>query len=308
VAALVGPVGFLLLFPTAKMATPDLPRGLIAVAFAAVYVLGLARLARTLPAAGPVRTRLLALFGGVALLFLSAAIPIQFDRQWITVGWALEGAALLWLYRRIPHEGLRIASLLLLGTAFVRLLPGLNPYLLGYAERGPVPILNWFLYTYGSVAACLFIGARLIDRAQPRILGLDARAILPALGTILLFILVNVEIADFFSAGERYVAFRPPASLAEDMTYSIAWAAFALVLLVLGVRIPKVGLRYAGLGLLVVTLAKVALNDLWQLGGLYRVGSLVGLALVLLVVSFLYHRFVGTPADPRGAGATPEKA
>ncbi|HVR86900.1 MAG TPA: DUF2339 domain-containing protein [Planctomycetota bacterium] len=305
VAALAGPLQFFLLFRTAQAACPALPRALISLAFAAVYVLALARLARMTSAAGRTRSLALALLGGVALLFLTAAIPIQFDRQWITVGWALEGVAILWLFRRIPHEGLRIGGLLLLGATFVRLLPGINPYLLGYAERGPAPLLNWFLYTYGIVAACQFIGAGLIDRARPRILDLDARAVLAALGTILTFVLVNVEIADFFSAGERYVVFRFPASLAQDMSYSIAWAMFALGLLVLGVRTPRVLLRYSGLGLLVVTLAKVALYDLWQLGGLYRVGSLVGLAIVLLVVSFLYHRFVEGAAEVDRAGPSP---
>src|SRR4029453_14533661 len=116
--------------------------------------------------------------------------------QWISVGWAWEGVALFWLHRRIAHEGLRIAGLLLLGAVFVRLLPGINPYLLGYAERGAVPILNWFLYTHGIAAAALFAAPRLIDPAKSRILGIDARAVLPALGTILAFVLVNVEIAD----------------------------------------------------------------------------------------------------------------
>jgi hypothetical protein len=45
-----------------------------------------------------------------------------------------------------------------------------------------------------------------------------------------------------------------------------------------------------------VTLLKLFLADLWQLGGLYRVGSLIGLAIVLMVVSFAYQRFFGFPA------------
>ena len=38
-----------------------------------------------------------------ALLFITLVFPIQFERQWITLGWALEGTALLWLFRRVPH-------------------------------------------------------------------------------------------------------------------------------------------------------------------------------------------------------------
>lgn len=299
-AAAAGPMQFLLLFWTTRAAWPAFPRGLLAIVFGAVYVAGLAYWSLRLPAAASVRKPVLALLGGTALLFVTAAIPIQFERQWITVGWALEGVALFWLFRRVPEEGLRIGGFLLLGASFVRLLPGVNPYLLSYCERGPVPLLNWFLYTYGLVAACHYAGARLLDRERPRVLDLDARKILAALGTILAFILVNLEIADFFSEEERYVAFRFSASLAQDMTYSIAWALFALVLLLLGVRVKGAALRYSGLGLLAATVFKVAFHDLWELGGLYRVGSLVGLAIILLVVSFLYHQF-------RGAGGVADR-
>ena len=48
----------------------------------------------------------LALVAGSALAFVTVAIPLQLEQQWITIGWALEGAALAWLYRRIPHRGL----------------------------------------------------------------------------------------------------------------------------------------------------------------------------------------------------------
>jgi uncharacterized membrane protein len=51
-------------------------------------------------------------------------------------------------------------------------------------------------------------------------------------------------------------------------------------------------LRWLSLGLLVLTLGKVFLHDLGELKDLYRVGSLVGLALSLIVVSLIYQRFV----------------
>ena len=44
----------------------------------------------------------LALVAGAALAFVTVAIPLQLKQQWITIGWALEGAALAWVYKRIP--------------------------------------------------------------------------------------------------------------------------------------------------------------------------------------------------------------
>jgi uncharacterized membrane protein len=84
------------------------------------------------------------------------------------------------------------------------------------------------------------------------------------------------------------------------MTYSLAWAAFAFALLFLGIQRRLVSARYAGIGLLSATLLKLFLHDLWSLGGLYRIGSLIGLALVLIPVSYLYQRFMaGEQAKPR---------
>ena len=51
-------------------------------------------------------------------------------------------------------------------------------------------------------------------------------------------------------------------------------------------------LRWTSLGLFFLTIGKVFLYDLGQPEGLYRVGSLAGLALSLIAVSPLYQRFV----------------
>jgi uncharacterized membrane protein len=50
--------------------------------------------------------------------------------------------------------------------------------------------------------------------------------------------------------------------------------------------------RLSALAVLLLTIGKVFLHDLWHLGALYRVGSMVGLAMALLAVSFLTQRFV----------------
>jgi uncharacterized membrane protein len=76
------------------------------------------------------------------------------------------------------------------------------------------------------------------------------------------------------------------------MTYSLGWALFAFVMLSVGFRLKNAASRYAGMALLMVTLLKLFLHDVWRLGGLFRIGSLFGLAVVLLVVSLIYQRFL----------------
>ena len=70
----------------------------------------------------------LALVAGAALAFVTVAIPLQLKQQWITIGWALEGAALAWLYRRIPASRALLLGRRAPGAVFVRL--ALNPEVL----------------------------------------------------------------------------------------------------------------------------------------------------------------------------------
>ena len=126
---------------------------------------------------------------------------------------------------------------------------------------------------------------------------LRAPDLLRVFAGILVFVLLNVEIADFYSTGER-LRFRPAGGgLAQDMTYSLAWGIFALGLLALGISRKSKPTRAAALVVLMLTVGKVFLHDLWDLGALYRVGSIVGLAVALLAVSFLTQRYVFSRAE-----------
>jgi uncharacterized membrane protein len=296
-AALAGPLHFYLIYQLVHTAYPSGVPGLVPVAFALPALLGLFVLLKRTPLTSPARTAQLALFGGATLFFITLIFPIQFDRQWITVGWALEGAALCWLFRRVPHPGLRLAGVGLLVVVFIRL--ALNPAVLSYHPRAAFPILNWYLYTYGVATVCLFAAAQLLAPPRHRVLGHSALPLLYSLGTVLAFLLVNIEIADYFSTpGAAALTFHFSGNFARDMSYSIAWAMFALVLLIIGIRRTARPVRYASLGLLGVTILKLFLHDLSQLDQLYRIAAFVVVAIIAILASFLYQRFLGLSAKP----------
>ena len=305
VSALSGPLHFYLVHRLFKVAYPNHYMGLLPAVFAVPSLVGLMILVRTLRLEAPRRTMQLAWFGGVALFFITLIFPIQFDKQWITIGWALEGAALLWLFHRVPHAGLRLTGVGLLVVAFVRLA---NPAVLSYQERSATPILNWYLYTYGIVTVCLFLSARLL--APPRNLVMQANVppVLCGLGTVLAFLLLNIEIADKFTAvGATALTFEFSGNFARDMTYSIAWALFALVLLVVGIAKRQPPVRYAGLGLLGITLVKLFFHDLGQLKDLYKIGAFIGVAIIAILASFLYQRFLSPTLTRHELEATDQK-
>jgi len=288
-AALAGPAQFLLIFRLVKVAWPNSTMGLLPATFAIPAIVSLVVVLKKISTENKARLAQLAWFGGVALFFITLIFPIQFDRQWITIGWALEGAALLWLFHRIPHPGLRLTGFGLLVAAFARL--ALNPAVLEYHQRSATPIFNWWLYTYGIATVCLFVGTRLLAPPRNLILKSNVQPILAALGTVLAFLLMNIEIADYFTAAGAPVRFEFGGNFAREMTYTIAWALFALGMIVVGIvkKIPAA--RYAAIVLLCVTLVKLFFHDLAHLSQLYRIGAFIGVAVIAMLASFAYQKF-----------------
>jgi uncharacterized membrane protein len=267
--------------------------GVVPVALGAVTTLHLRQLLRLQPAGARDLGRL-ALVAGAALAFLTVAIPLQLSQQWITIGWALEGAAVAWLYRRIPHRGLLYAAVGLLGAVFIRL--ALNPEIFRYEPRGSMRILNWYLYTYLICAAAMFAAAWWLSKTDDRLSEKLPRPshLMPAAGAILLFVLLNIEITDFYATGPQAM-FDFGVTMAQDLTYTIGWLVFGLAMLACGIVLHNRQARIAAVGLITVTTFKCFLYDFGSLGGLARVGAFVGLGISLALVSLALQKYVLAP-------------
>jgi uncharacterized membrane protein len=291
VAALSGPAHFWMAYQAIKVGWPNGFLGVVPAVFALAPLCSLVVILRTVPEDNPRRLNQLAWFGGVALFFITLVFPIQFDRQWLTVAWALEGAALLWLFHRVPHPGLRATGTILLVVAFSRL--ALNPAVFEYHVRSDTPLFNWYLYAYGLAIASLFSGARLLAPPRQHVLGIDAQPLVYGLGIILSFLLLNIEIADYFTQpGARTLTLQFSGNFARDMSYTIGWALFALGLLSAGIWKAQRSVRYAAIALLSVALLKLFFHDLARLEALYRIGALFAVAVIAILASFAYQRFL----------------
>ena len=141
--------------------------GILPVTQALLLAIVLVRLLKIEPA-GERHLGRLALVAGAALAFVTVAIPLQLEKEWITIGWALEAAALAWLYRRIPHRGLLYFAAGLFAAVFVRL--ALNPFVFLYQARSSVRIWNWYLYTYLVASAAMTAGAYLFSKTKDALL------------------------------------------------------------------------------------------------------------------------------------------
>ena len=72
---------------------------------------------------------------------------------------------------------------------------------------------------------------------------------------------------------------------------SILWSLFALGLIISGIRKDVRGMRYVGLALFAIVVAKVFFKDLAQLEPLSRIIAFMGLGVLVLCGSFVYLKY-----------------
>ncbi|MEZ5332112.1 MAG: DUF2339 domain-containing protein [Thermoanaerobaculia bacterium] len=218
--------------------------GLAAIALAVAFALAAVPVTRRRARAGGEEA--LAALAVAATTFAAFAVPLELDRAWLTVAWALEVALLVWLGDRLAVPALERLALALGVLVGVRLV--LNPAVLDY-PIGPTPVVDWLLWGYGvPVAAFLWSARRLRSRG-----GWLALARLLEWASLALVVV--------WSALEVHHVFHPdPASgglsFREVASAVVVWQALGLALLALRERWP-VGMVRLG-GPLVATLGFAA--------------------------------------------------
>jgi uncharacterized membrane protein len=258
----------------------------VAVAFAAFYLLLL-----RLPARGAIHgsaEATAALHLTIAVVFLTIAIPLKTHGRWMTIGWLAEGAALVWLARRIASTLLMLLALLCLALGLVALV-AVNP------AASLTPVFNERFGTYlFAIAVCGFVTWLAMQEPEPESpiawTSIVAAAGLAVNGLILLA--VGWEIHAYW----WYLQWRGDWTLMHDyrmyaqFTYSAFFMVFGAVLLALGFWRRVAFLRWQALVLLAVAIGKVFTVDVSALSQGYRILSFLGLGALLLAVSFAYQK------------------
>ena len=75
---------------------------------------------------------------------------------------------------------------------------------------------------------------------------------------------------------------------------TIAWSLLGLGTFLFALVVDERSFRLAGLGLLLVSVSKIVLIDIWKLSTPDRFMTLIILGAALMAVSFLYTRFSST--------------
>jgi uncharacterized membrane protein len=226
------------------------------------------------------------LLAGLALTFVTIAIPIRLDGKWITLAFAVEAALLVRMGYRSLAPLLRLAGYLLLSIAALRVL------------FIPLPatqfLFNERFATYLGVIFCMgfvLYSARQQygDSKESLEQSPDATALaaLSIVMNVYALIALSLELWDYFG---RSATIGIDRGLAQHLALSILWTTYATVLLVIGMKKHSQLLRWQALILFGAAVLKVFFYDSSFLERFYRILSFFILGIVLMIVSFLYQK------------------
>jgi uncharacterized membrane protein len=221
------------------------------------------------------------LFGGLALTFVTLAIPIRCDHEWITIAWAVEGLILVWSGFTVKIPLMRWAGLLLFGIVALRLATISIP--------ANTFALNWRFATYLVAVGCFFASCYFAKELGADIDATEKTAyLITALAAnILLIAALSLEVWDLFG---RTIPVGIDRAHAQELALSSLWLVYALALLAVGAVRKLAVVRWQALTLLGVVIVKVFVFDLSFLEKFYRIVSFSLLGLALLLISFYYQR------------------
>jgi uncharacterized membrane protein len=222
---------------------------------------------------------------GIAVTFITIAIPLQFrEMQVTTLAWAVEGLMLVWagLAAREPRARWYGIAVLTIGAGKALLLD-LSATLPSFHF-----LFNSRMLAGASVVACAYLAAHLLWRRRTELTEEESPLVPWLIGAanLLTLVFVSVDLWEF----SRQV-WSTDGQGAAKLSLSLFWTLYAFAAVSVGIwkRIRPV--RLFAMGLLYFSIFKVFLFDLGDLGQPYRIYSFLTLGVILVSVSLLYKRF-----------------
>jgi uncharacterized membrane protein len=230
----------------------------------------------------------------LAIGLITVAIPIRLEAHWITIGWFIEAAVLLWVADRIKSDLLGVFALAAIVLGIGRLL-----FLDNFVSTQL--IFNMRMTVFAVAVAVLAFAAYVASKRDDENTKTIVAVAIVAMNALAL-IALSREVADYYS--QEMSATLPAAGswraqhwteirsieIARDFTYSALYMAYGAMLMIVGFWRSSAFVRWQGLVLIAATTAKVFIYDTSQLDRVYRILSFIVLGILLLAVSFAYQR------------------
>jgi uncharacterized membrane protein len=200
---------FLFCWWALRFVSEGTPWGLISIGLAVPFLVGAERLAHWRERMTGATEALGFLAAGVAF-FIAAAIPLELSREWITVAYAIELAAVAYIADRLSLVAMRQLCWPLLAAVLVRFV--LNPEVLHYTR---------IFWGYAVSIVALAVATRFI--ADDRL-----RRAVQAGAALLLFVMLTLEVRILFGPDDIEAH---EAAFFERSVHVAVWGTFALAAL-----------------------------------------------------------------------------
>jgi hypothetical protein len=219
----------------------------------------------------------------IAIALASVAVPVQFELHiWTTLVWSLEIPLLMWSVLRFSLPVLRVFSYLIFG-----LVTGYLLFFKATMESANFTIfLNERFLSFVIGICAIYLTAYLLWKKREALTNWKRpfKAFLINANFLTLFIL-SLEIWSFFDhlTGNN----RGP----QLLSLTGVWAVYGVGLLAIGIWKRVRLVRLLSLILILITILKVFVYDVWFLEQIYRVIAFIGLGILLIVSGYFYQRF-----------------
>ena len=225
----------------------------------------------------------------VAIAFITTAIPLKLDAHWITIGWLIESAVLLFVAVKSEAHFLRIFAGCTLALGVCRLLffDNFHTETLIFNAR-----FATFMVAIAIMAGIVAAGERFASEREMPFVKLAGIAL-----NVLALVALTSEANDYFNRQitgtyqhrGMHDAVRQ-LEIARDFSFSAIWIVYGAALMIAGFWKRSAFIRWQAMVLLAVTIAKVFLYDSRELQQIYRILSFIALGVMLMAVSYAYHR------------------
>jgi len=227
----------------------------------------------------------------IAIAFITIAIPLKLNEHWITIGWLVESAVLLFVAVRTQTSFLRYfaGATLALGIARLLFYDNFNVQTLIFNAR-----FATYLVAIAILGGIVAVGERHASEGEMPFV----RAAGVWLNMLALTAL-TLEASSYFDRQLTtwYQTHAPGAygslqqiEFARNFSYSAIWLAYGGGLMMFGFWKRSAFVRWQALVLIAFTIGKVFIYDTSALQQGYRIVSFIALGAVLMAISYVYHR------------------
>ena len=262
---------------------------------------------------------------GMAVVFLSIAVPIQFSGAYIAIAWFVEACVLYLMASSISNRGYQVMgigvyALGLMNFFYFNALKNVG------AEFTPFFNQAFYILIFAIIAAYFIYYMYLKYGSTSTNIQKNGVTVFLIVANVLTLYALSTQIIYYYNAQDviirnqimeenrnnfaensngsgtynnYYNQYNGSSALVtaqnanrnkSNTMVSILWALYAAILTAIGFIKRSSVLRIAGLILFIITAVKVLIN-IWDLGQLYRIISFVGLGVIALIASFAYAKY-----------------